>query len=160
MWNIGIDCIDATNVALIVISFLLLRLTLGLMGIITPFAIGPSPLYYGSSYLPSKNYRRVGAIFPAVFLAIGVPRMIAIKRPFIPVMVRCSMPGAALALSDQVRGFAVARMDCASFQLCMREFLSRLKPPWWLVMTACISASIDRATSTGLSEPRSRPTGA
>ena len=41
---------------------LLLCLTLGIMGILTPFATGPSPVYYGSGYLPSKDYWRLGAI--------------------------------------------------------------------------------------------------
>jgi L-tartrate/succinate antiporter len=62
---------------------LLLCLTLGIMGIITPFATGPSPVYYGSGYLPSKDYWRLGAIFGviflAVFLVIGVPWVMAIK---------------------------------------------------------------------------------
>jgi L-tartrate/succinate antiporter len=62
---------------------LLLCLTLGIMGIITPFATGPSPVYYGSGYLPSKDYWRLGAIFGAIFLAvflvIGVPWVMAIK---------------------------------------------------------------------------------
>ncbi len=47
---------------------LLLVLTLGIMGIITPFATGPSPVYYGSGYLPGKDYWRLGAIFGLVFL--------------------------------------------------------------------------------------------
>jgi L-tartrate/succinate antiporter len=62
---------------------LLLCLTLGIMGIITPFATGPSPVYYGSGYLPSKDYWRLGGIFGviflAVFLVIGVPWVMAIK---------------------------------------------------------------------------------
>jgi len=62
---------------------LLLCLTLGIMGIITPFATGPSPVYYGSGYLPSKDFWRLGAIFGviflAVFLVIGVPWVMAIK---------------------------------------------------------------------------------
>jgi len=53
------------------------------MGIITPFATGPSPVYYGSGYLPAADYWRLGAIFGviffAVFLAIGVPWMLAIR---------------------------------------------------------------------------------
>jgi L-tartrate/succinate antiporter len=62
---------------------LLLCLTLGIMGIITPYATGPSPVYYGSGYLPSRDYWRLGAIFGAIFLAvfllIGVPWVMAIK---------------------------------------------------------------------------------
>jgi L-tartrate/succinate antiporter len=56
---------------------LLLCLTLGIMGIVTPFATGPSPVYYGSGYLPSADYWRLGAIFGVIFIAalllIGVP---------------------------------------------------------------------------------------
>jgi L-tartrate/succinate antiporter len=51
--------------------------TLGIMGIQTPYAAGPSPVYYGSGYLPSADYWRMGAIFGVIFigayLLIGVP---------------------------------------------------------------------------------------
>lgn len=51
--------------------------TLGIMGIITPYATGPSPVYYGSGYLPANDYWRLGAIFGVIFigayLLIGVP---------------------------------------------------------------------------------------
>ena len=60
-----------------------LCLQLGLIGILTPYATGPSPVYYGSGYLPAADYWRLGAIFGviffAVFLAIGVPWMLAIR---------------------------------------------------------------------------------
>jgi L-tartrate/succinate antiporter len=56
---------------------LMLVLTLGLMGILTPYGTGPSPVYFGSGYLPAADYWRLGAIFGviyvAVFLLIGVP---------------------------------------------------------------------------------------
>jgi L-tartrate/succinate antiporter len=51
--------------------------TLGIMGILTPYATGPSPVYYGSGYLPSRDYWRMGAIFGVIYIAayllIGVP---------------------------------------------------------------------------------------
>jgi L-tartrate/succinate antiporter len=47
---------------------LLLCLTLGIMGILTPYATGPSPVYYGSGYLPSKDFWRLGAIFGVLFI--------------------------------------------------------------------------------------------
>ncbi len=58
--------------------FVLLMVTsLGVMGIITPYGTGPSPIYYGSGYLPTKDYWRLGTIFGAIFLAalllIGYP---------------------------------------------------------------------------------------
>jgi L-tartrate/succinate antiporter len=56
---------------------LALSMTLGLMGIITPFAAGPGPIYAGSGYLPARDFWRLGAIFGAinlvVFLCVGVP---------------------------------------------------------------------------------------
>ena len=60
--------------------FVLLMVTsLGIMGIITPYGTGPSPIYYGSGYLPTKDYWRLGTIFGAIFLAalllIGYPWM-------------------------------------------------------------------------------------
>jgi L-tartrate/succinate antiporter len=51
---------------------LLLCLTLGIMGVLTPFATGPSPVYYGSGYLPAKDYWRLGAIFGVLFIAMLV----------------------------------------------------------------------------------------
>jgi L-tartrate/succinate antiporter len=62
---------------------MLLCLTLGIMGIISPYATGPSPVYYGSGYLPSGEYWKFGAIFGVVFLAallaVGAPWLFAIK---------------------------------------------------------------------------------
>jgi L-tartrate/succinate antiporter len=40
------------------------------MGVLTPFATGPSPVYYGSGYPPAKDYWRLGAIFGAFFIAV------------------------------------------------------------------------------------------
>ena len=56
---------------------MLLLLTLGLIGILTPYATGPSPVYYGSGYIPSSKFWQLGAIFGVIFivalLVIGVP---------------------------------------------------------------------------------------
>ena len=56
-----------------------LCLTLGIMGIISPYATGPSPIYYGSGYLPAREYWRLGALFGvfffAVYVVIGLPWM-------------------------------------------------------------------------------------
>ncbi|HXV09640.1 MAG TPA: anion permease [Burkholderiales bacterium] len=60
-----------------------LCLQLGIMGVLTPYATGPSPVYYGSGYLPAADYWRLGAIFGVIFFAafmvIGVPWMLAIR---------------------------------------------------------------------------------
>jgi len=60
---------------------LLLCLQLGIMGIITPYGAGPSPVYYGSGYLPSGDFWRLGAIFGViffiVFMVLTVPWVLA-----------------------------------------------------------------------------------
>jgi len=62
---------------------LLLCLTLGIMGMLTPYATGPSPVYYGSGYLPSKDYWILGGVFGVLFIAafllIGLPWMAMIR---------------------------------------------------------------------------------
>lgn len=62
---------------------LLLCLTLGIMGMLTPYATGPSPVYYGSGYLPAKDYWILGAVFGVIFIAaflvIGLPWMAMVK---------------------------------------------------------------------------------
>ena len=62
---------------------LALCVQLGVMGIITPFATGPSPIYYGSGYLPAADYWRMGGIFGLIFFAafmvITVPWMLLIR---------------------------------------------------------------------------------
>ena len=60
---------------------LLLCLTLGLMGVISPYGTAPNLIYCGSGYLPARDFWRLGAIFGliffAVFLAVGVPWVLA-----------------------------------------------------------------------------------
>ena len=56
---------------------LLLCYSLGLMGVITPYATGPAPVYYGSGFLPRLDFWRLGLIcglwFLAVLLLVGFP---------------------------------------------------------------------------------------
>ena len=62
---------------------LLLAYTLGIMGILTPFATGPSPIYFGSGYIPSKDFWTygliLGIVFFGVFLVVGVPWILFLK---------------------------------------------------------------------------------
>ena len=43
--------------------------SLGLMGIITPYATGPSPIWYGAGYISQAKWWTLGGIFGALFLA-------------------------------------------------------------------------------------------
>ena len=51
--------------------------SLGLMGILTPYATGPSPIWYGLGYIPSRTFWMLGAVFGIVFIAVlilvGIP---------------------------------------------------------------------------------------
>jgi L-tartrate/succinate antiporter len=47
---------------------LLLVYSLGLMGVLTPYATGPAPVYYGSGYLTRRDFWRLGLIFGLLFL--------------------------------------------------------------------------------------------
>jgi L-tartrate/succinate antiporter len=56
---------------------LLLCYSLGVMGIITPYATGPAPVFYGSGYVSRAEFWTLGLIFGLIFLAaligIGIP---------------------------------------------------------------------------------------
>ncbi len=62
---------------------MLLCLSLGLMGIITPYATGPSPIYYGSGFVSRKDFWLQGFLFGAIFLAalvfLGVPYLMSMS---------------------------------------------------------------------------------
>ena len=49
---------------------ILLSGTLGIMGIITPYGTGPSPIWYGAGYISQARWWALGAIFGAIFLAV------------------------------------------------------------------------------------------
>jgi L-tartrate/succinate antiporter len=55
----------------------LLLYSLGLMGILTPYATGPSPIWYSFGYIPSKTFWLLGALFGIFFIAVlifvGIP---------------------------------------------------------------------------------------
>ncbi len=49
---------------------LLMILSLGIMGIITPYGTGPSPVWYGSGYIKSADFWRLGFIFGLIYLVV------------------------------------------------------------------------------------------
>jgi L-tartrate/succinate antiporter len=62
---------------------LLLGYPLGLMGILTPYGTGPSPIYYGCGYIKGKDFwilgLVLGALFFAVYVAIELPWLALLK---------------------------------------------------------------------------------
>ena len=56
---------------------LVLVYSLGLMGVLTPYASGPAPIWFSSGYIPTKDFWRLGATMGAVYLvvllALGLP---------------------------------------------------------------------------------------
>ena len=60
---------------------LLLCYLSGIMGILTPYATGPAPIYFGSGYISRKDFWTLGLVFGAIFLLallISVPYLLAI----------------------------------------------------------------------------------
>jgi L-tartrate/succinate antiporter len=48
---------------------MLLGYSLGLMGVLTPYATGPAPVYYACGFLDRRDFWRLGLVFGAIFLA-------------------------------------------------------------------------------------------
>ena len=63
---------------------LMLVYSLGLMGVLTPYASGPAPIWYSSGYIPTKDFWRLGAIMGAIYLvvllAVGLPFTVTLLR--------------------------------------------------------------------------------
>ena len=62
---------------------MLLCFSLGIMGVITPYATGPGPVYYAGGFISRKAFWSLGLLFGIIFigalLAIGVPWLTAIR---------------------------------------------------------------------------------
>jgi anion transporter len=60
---------------------LLLLYSLGLMGVLSPYATGPAPVYYGSGYVSRRAFWVLGLVFGAIYLAVllgvGIPYLTA-----------------------------------------------------------------------------------
>jgi L-tartrate/succinate antiporter len=63
---------------------MLLVFSLGLMGVLTPYATGPAPVYFASGYISRKDFWRLGLIFGLIFLGalllIGTPYFLITNR--------------------------------------------------------------------------------
>ena len=51
--------------------------SIGLMGVLTPYATGPAPIWYGAGYVAGRDFWKLGflmgALYLATVLAIGLP---------------------------------------------------------------------------------------
>jgi di/tricarboxylate transporter len=56
---------------------MLLVYSIGLMGVITPYATGPAPVYFGSGFIPRRDFWVLGLVFGLIYLTallgIGLP---------------------------------------------------------------------------------------
>jgi L-tartrate/succinate antiporter len=68
--------VPGMNVA--VLAYMLVY-SLGIMGILTPYATGPSPVYFGSGYVSKKDFWLLGLIFGAIFLAV----LLIVETPYL-----------------------------------------------------------------------------
>ena len=61
---------------------LLLGYSLGIMGVITPYATGPAPVYFASGFIARADFWRLGLIYGVVYLGalllIGVPWLLMV----------------------------------------------------------------------------------
>ena len=66
------------------VTALALSYSLGLMGILTPYATGSAPLYYGSGYIPHRDFWLLGLLFGGLYLMvvllIEVPYLLSVYR--------------------------------------------------------------------------------
>ena len=59
---------------------MLLVFSLGIMGVLTPYATGPAPVYFASGYISRKDFWRLGLVFGLIFLGalilVGTPYLL------------------------------------------------------------------------------------
>ena len=66
------------------VAALSLSYTLGLMGIITPYATGSAPLYYGSGHLSHRRFWTLGLLFGMLYLAA----IVTLELPYLFLLYR------------------------------------------------------------------------
>jgi L-tartrate/succinate antiporter len=59
---------------------MLLVFSLGIMGVLTPYATGPAPVYFASGYISRRDFWRLGLVFGLIFLGalllVGTPYLL------------------------------------------------------------------------------------
>jgi L-tartrate/succinate antiporter len=63
---------------------MLLMFSLGIMGVLTPYATGPAPVYFASGYIARRDFWKLGLVFGLIFvgalLVVGVPYLSMTNR--------------------------------------------------------------------------------
>ena len=58
---------------------LALVFSIGLQGVLTPYATGPAPVWFSTGYITSRDFWKLGAVMGALYLAA----LLAIELPFL-----------------------------------------------------------------------------
>jgi L-tartrate/succinate antiporter len=62
---------------------MLLCFSIGLFGVITPYACGPAPIFYASGFISRRAFWGLGLVFGVIFitalLVIGIPYLTSIR---------------------------------------------------------------------------------
>ncbi len=82
---------------------LILLVPMGIMGILTPYGTGHSPIWFASGYNKGPEFWKLGAIFGiiylAIFIVVGIPwiqfvmPLLGIKCSFAPILSRLRYNG-------------------------------------------------------------------
>jgi L-tartrate/succinate antiporter len=63
---------------------MLLAYAIGLMGVITPYATGPAPVYFGSGFFPRRDFWALGFVFGLIYLTtllgVGLPYLFTVVK--------------------------------------------------------------------------------
>jgi L-tartrate/succinate antiporter len=63
---------------------MLLVFSLGIMGVLTPYATGPAPVYFASGYISRRDFWKLGLVFGLIFLGslllVGTPYLLITNR--------------------------------------------------------------------------------
>jgi L-tartrate/succinate antiporter len=66
------------------VAALAIAYAMGFMGVLTPYACGPAPIYAGSGYIDTRDFWRLGAIFGAIALTglvfVAIPTLLFLHR--------------------------------------------------------------------------------
>ena len=61
---------------------MVLAYSIGLMGVITPYATGPAPVYFGSGFIPRRDFWVLGFVFGLIYLVT----LLGVGSPTCPTM--------------------------------------------------------------------------